>query len=335
MSTEAEASDMPVVPALFRHRKRNDWGRAILAWDRTVKRAYQFEDGELRIMAEGFFGMMEEIDVPADEARNVVRTLVGHLDAGEARRILRSQGGGASMSLQDQIGLFKAMFPAGFQDPQWLAKTRGEGAKRHLKRHRNRVITDAKEMLGKENLNRLLMEHKATEVVEAAESIMSRTDLVTAAQLKPFSSVAPKNHPELAKGISEFLYGSHGDAERVTAWVQLLNRVMGAPPAWQLATVLLGLVRAEEHVPVRPTSFRDQARYMAPRVTCSNSPDGATYARLLSMTHAVRDRLLEAELKPADFVDVHDFIRVTLGSTARAKWDEAKKSIEAEGAAAA
>ena len=121
------------------------------------------------------------------------------------------------------------MFPAGFQDPQWLAKTRGEGAKRHLKRHRNRVISDAKEMLGKENLDRLLMEHKATEIVEAAESIMSRTDLVTAAQLKPFSSVTPKNHPELAKGIQEFLYGSHGDAERVTAWVQLLTRGDGYP----------------------------------------------------------------------------------------------------------
>ncbi|HMR08491.1 MAG TPA: hypothetical protein PKA88_22075 [Polyangiaceae bacterium] len=332
---DADAPETPFVPALFRHRKRKDWGRAILAWDRNVKRAYQFEDGELRIVAEGFFGLMEEIDVPADDARSVVRTLVGHLDASEARCIMRQQSGRATMSLDDQMGLFNAMYPGGFQDPQWLAKTRGEGAKRHLKRHRNRVIAEAKESLAKENMDRLLVEHKASEIIAAAESVMARTDLVSAAQLKPFSSIDPKHHTDLASGLRDLLYGSHGDAERVTAWVQLLTKTMGVAPAWQLATVLLGLVRSDEHLPIRPTSFRDQARYMAPRVTCSNSPDGATYARLLSMSHAVRDRLLEAGLKPADFVDVHDFIRVTLGSAAKAKWEEAKKSVESDDVAAA
>lgn len=323
--------DEPKLPALFQHKKRKEWGLAIMAWDRKVKRAFQFEDGEVRILAKGFYGLMEEVDKPADEARSVVRRLVGRLDAREARRILRQQGALPSMTFDDQLAVFRATYPKGFDDPAWLEKMRGEGVKRTLKRHRNAVIELAHELLAKDQLDRLLMENDYTEIYDRALKVMSATDLVSAAQLKPMKAMAPERHRTFALGLHSVLYEPMGHAEKMAAWFAVLTDVLRGTPSWQLATVLPSLIHTAEHITVRPSSIRDQARWLAPRVTCGNTPDGHVYSRLLSMTEGAKDRLIEAGFVPHDLVDVGDFIHFTLSSASKKKWEEAKRSLDTDG----
>ena len=46
----------------YRHRMRPKWGLAILAWDTGDKRGFQFEDGQVRIIKDGFYDLMIEVE---------------------------------------------------------------------------------------------------------------------------------------------------------------------------------------------------------------------------------------------------------------------------------
>jgi len=49
------ATDDTLVPSIFAHATRLDWGVGVLAWEDGGKRGYLFADGEERTLASGFF----------------------------------------------------------------------------------------------------------------------------------------------------------------------------------------------------------------------------------------------------------------------------------------
>jgi len=51
---------------LRRHAKRPDWGLAIAVWKREGRTAYQFEDGNLRALANDYTHFMTPVDRPRD-----------------------------------------------------------------------------------------------------------------------------------------------------------------------------------------------------------------------------------------------------------------------------
>ncbi|MCB9581206.1 MAG: hypothetical protein H6717_29525 [Polyangiaceae bacterium] len=332
--TQHPEPEEPRAPALFRHKKRKEWGLAILAWDRGVKRAFLFEDGELRVIARGFFGMIEEIDRPADEARALIRKLSAHLDAHAARALLGSDSASA-MTFDDQIGVFRALYPGGFAGDEWQKGVRGKGQKRPLKRHRDAAIARAQELLAKDVMDKKLLAGDASSVVADIISVLDGTDLVSKAQIRPLTKVAPARHEELARATHDLLWGPDEEVPRMASFISTLESLMGTTPSWQLVTALPALVHPKQDVPVRPSRFRDQAKYMAPRVTLANTPDANVYSRVLGMATMIRDRLQDAGLEPQDLVDVHDFVCLTLSPKAQKQWDDAKSSLAAADAEAA
>jgi hypothetical protein len=323
------------MPALFRPKKRKEWGLAIMAWDRKIKRAFLFEDGELRVIAKGFFGMIEEVDRPADEARALVRKLSAHLDAHSARALLGTDGA-PSMTFDDQLGVFRALYPEGFAGDNWKKTVRGTGKKRPLKRHRDAAIARAKELLAKDVLDKKLLGNEYSSVVEDLVAVLDGTDLVSKAQVQPLKEAPAERHAELARAAHDLLWGPEKDVTRMASWIGTLSSLAkNTTPSWQLVTTLPALVHPDKHIAVRPSRFREQAKYMAPRVTLANTPDANVYGRVLSMVGIIRDRLSEAGLEPSDLVDVHDFVSLTLSPKAQKQWDEAKASVDDKAAEAA
>jgi hypothetical protein len=314
-------TDEPIEPTpLFEHAKRPEWGLAIMAWERNKRRAYQFQDGKLRLIKEGYYHLMQEVDRPADSALEITKSLKDKLGVSEARRevVKKARAKGKKiLTLKDQITIFNIMYPNGFQGEEWDANIRGEGEGRRLKRHREPALQDAKVRLSKEALEPLIEGEQYTEVINTALDVLKKTSLVRPVHLKPLKELAKTKHPDLAKAIFDLFWGSGKYSMRFDAFVRVLSSNGRVDCPWPLATVLPALVHPKEHVCVRPSSFRRQARWMAPRLEYSSHPEGKQYIRFRKMARAVGRRLKEAELKPRDLVDVYDFIRLTLRPSAK------------------
>ena len=72
--------------ALYTHVKRPKWGLAILAWEGRESRHYQFQDGQLRTIKDGWYHLLEPVDEPYDSARDIVRDLKSMLRIERVRR---------------------------------------------------------------------------------------------------------------------------------------------------------------------------------------------------------------------------------------------------------
>jgi hypothetical protein len=295
--------------ALYVHRKRPRWGFALLAFDHDDKRGYQFEDGKLRLFKRGFYRMLQEVDPPIDKRRPVLEHLNRALGRREARM---ASGGELLIPLSEQVALFKEQHPGGFAGEAWTKTMRGVGAKRTLKRHRDSAVKLARKRLSAGALTRLIEAARYDEVLEALSAVLEQTSLVTAAKLKPLREAPAYRRRQIAEALHELLHGEGALEQRFERFVASLGA-----SSWELATIPLALVYPESHVCIRPSVFKQQAIWMAPRLQHARQPDARCYGRYLEMARAVSAALEGAGIKPQDLLDVHDFIYATLRPAAR------------------
>ncbi len=319
--------ETPKTFAVFEHEKRREWGLGVLAWETSTKRGYVFENGQLRILVRAFYPLMREVDRPIEEIRALVATLKPELDA--ARAELGSSAHPARressppMSFEEQLELFRAAFPGGFEDPQWVEQQRGTNAKKRLVAHRDPAIADAQKLLGAEALEARIASQAFRSIQDDIWTLLKRTDLLPSAELALLRTPEPERQRALSLMVMELLHGGGDYGTRFDRFVVTFQQAFGKPAGWQFATALPALVEPSEHVAVRPTAFRAQARWMAPGSSLPKSPNSAGYRRCLAMAKHVATRLTEQNQPPRDLMDVYDFIRIT--AKPRSKQAAAKK----------
>lgn len=313
---------------LYEHVKRNDWGVAILAWERDGRRAYQFEDGKLRVFKDGYYDLLKEVDRPADETRALMGELNKKLGRSQQRR-KAEESGETMLSFEQQLGIFGELYPAGFEDPKWLNKIRGAEVARRLKRHRDPAIAEAREKLSAAALDELIAAESFETIHERLVALIEGTNLVTPKQLEPLRALEQDRRRGFAAALRELLWGEGAYTIRFERFMSAMRSLNSATrPGWQLCSVISALVHPDEHICIRPSSFREQARWMAPRLEHDRRPNAELYGRYLSMAMAVRERLNESGMPPRDMMDVHDFMWNTLRPSA-------KKSVEDDAETAA
>lgn len=305
--------------AVFQHAKRQEWGLGILAWEDRAKRGYLFENGQLRIVAEEFYSLMREVDRPEDEVRALYDALRPELEA-----VARSAGfqvrtpkrAGRALTFDDQLAAFRREYPDGFEDPAWLQGLRGLGAKKRLPKHRDAALASATEELSASAIRGAIEASKPRAVVELVRATLRRTDLVPAAELAILDPQSTRA-TTFAESLLALLHGDGGFVTRFDAFLYESEASFGSRPGWQLATVLPALVHPNDHFCVRPGSFREQAKWMAPRLTLERVPSGSAYMRCLSVAKLVWTRLTESAERPRDLMDVYDFVRLTTRPAAK------------------
>lgn len=330
-SAPASTSNESSLPPLYQHSVRTEWGLAILAWERDGKRAYQFEDGKLRIFKKGYYELLEEVDRSVGDASAVVADLNRQLGRSE-NRIEREEAGvegKALLSFEDQCEIFTRLYPGGFQGDTWLSDVRGKDAGRRLKRHRDAAIADAQAKLSVEELDRMIGAEDYAAVCSTLAKVFSGTDLVSSKRAKSLGTLPPDKQKMIALALRDLLYGEEEYVMRFRRWSRSLRTSLGKI-SWQLATVPSALITPDQHVCVRPSAFREQAAWMAPRLDIEARPNAEVYQRLLDMALAVAGKLGERGLAPRDLIDVYDFMWTTLRPASRKVLDR-----EVEPAAAA
>ncbi|MFT5430347.1 MAG: hypothetical protein ACI9OJ_001021 [Myxococcota bacterium] len=313
--------------ALFEHTKRSQWGLAILAWEAPDTRGYQFQDGELRTFKLGYYQLLKEVDRPFSEAQVVHRELGAKLDLSIARKEIIAEtaekGKPNLMTVADQVMIFNHLFPNGFRGETWSKDVRGEGASRALKKYRDPAIKKAAELLNAERLNAAIAAGEFDQILDDATLVARTTSLVPASKdwsiLKEFQGEGAE---AFARALVDLLHGEANFGGRFARFAALLEDGGG----WIIVTLFLGLLNPDEHIIVRPSSFRQQAQWMAPRLRNATEPEAMSYVRFLGMAQRVREELVAADADPRDLIDVHDFIWHTMRPSARKMLPELKKA---------
>lgn len=304
-------------PTFVRHTKRDSWGVGVFLVDEDGKRAYQFEDGQLRQFKEGFFHLLApEVSVDFKTRGRLIRLAKR---AGYPLDGLASEAEQKTNGLRDQIVLFKRLYDGGFQGDAWKASARGVDAKRHLKRHRNEASRFAKAELAKDRIDALMEANGFVDVRDAISAVFDKSDVVPKSQRDAWAKL--QINRTVTEAIRDFLHAGDDHVRRFDSLVAELRRAGMEKPAWQGLTMARALMRPEEHIYIRQNYVKEQmdrCSLSAPSIT---SPCGRTYEAYRSAMVEVKTALEKAELKPTDMLDVMDFVCTTLLKKNREKLD--------------
>lgn len=312
----SESAEPSAPPPLVRHSRREQWGRALMLWEREDKRAYQFEDGEVRVFAEPFFKLLVPAKKPDPVLRQELKAKAvagGHI---EGTKVAGKKGKatGPVPTLEDQIAVFDQLYPDQFHGTRWTEEHRERLAGRRLKRLRNPAIAEAKEALSREALSELLEAGKYGEVVQRMVEVVGNTDLATKQQLAAFENL-PEDK-ELAEALFGFLHDMReGDLATMARLRRALARHDVKKLAWTALTGPRALLHPQDHMCVRPSVVRAQAKLINPRFKPGPVPCAEDYARCLELVMGVQERLTKAGFGPRDLFDVTAFMKVTLSGS--------------------
>jgi hypothetical protein len=306
-------------PPLLQHSVRADWGVGVLAGEKDGKHRYLFENGEERTLAGGFTAMMIRVEEPSDEQRAAYARMRGILAARAPSDGVRPAG----LDFGAQLMTFHGTFPGGLSGPRWVADVRGEGAPARSPRHRAPLIEEASQLLSQKSLDSLASAQHFTEIWDSVAKVLSRTDLVSAAQLK-LKQPRDEQARALALAVRELLYGGAAYDVRFDRFCAAFAAAFGAPPRWELATALSAVVHPTEHVCVESTTFRKQMKASGSHRPVALQPSGSGYASFLAVVRMVANKLSEHGELPRDLFDVRDFITLTLKPIPKKKAKPAK-----------
>lgn len=319
MTAEAAESQSSESSQLFRHEVRPEWGLALLAWECSDKKAYQFDDGKMRIFKKGYHSFMKPVEVEASVESRVTTELEDTLEArkGERRKPLETV-----YPFSDQLKIFDKLYPEGFQGEKWTEKHRGVGASSRLKRHRQPALEDAREKLGKEDLDELVEAGRAGEIIDRAVAVLKPSNLARLGRVKQLDELEGEQRENAGEALRDLLYSDIRFGTRFRDWLRALKAGLEKRPSWRLVTALPALVHPEDHVCVRQSAFRREAAVFGPSRLYSRRPKRTAYQNYLRISKQTWERLEEEGYSPRDFLDIHDFIWATLRPSAEKHLEE-------------
>jgi hypothetical protein len=163
---------------------------------------------------------------------------------------------------------------------------------------------------------KLIAETDYAEIIRRVDELLTATSLVNKRQLQPVKLLDPRGQRLVATALCEVLYGDVETSRAMQALIDAFASV-GKGVSWQLATALPALVQPNKHFCVINSVAGQQVKWMAPRLKMNKTPSGKLYVRLLAMAGRIREELDKRDLTARDYLDVCDFVWLTLRPKSR------------------
>lgn len=315
-SAEADPTDVP----LYRHSKRPRWGVALKAWQLGHKVVYQFEDGALRRFRAEYEHLFEPVEMGDAERTVAVEMLLDELSERSTEDDDATVSASAVLSRTDyvpaQVELMRDQFPGGFEDQEWRTEQRGDGADRRIKRHLLPAVEDATESLSEEHLA-ARVENDPASIWRDAMDLLGRTDLVTPSQLAAYKDLSDEDAATMGVALFERLYGEKSERTRFRRFARAGAKVTGERMGWSIATVIPALVQPGKEMVVRASVARSFIKLFDLDIGLPKYATYPAYRRYRRLVRALKVQLESDGLSPADLLDVHRFLRITLKNSAR------------------
>jgi hypothetical protein len=292
-------------PSLFSHKKRADWGVGVLSGQEDGKRRYLFEDGEERIMGAGGIQLMFKVEHPDRDQQATCARLMALLAKRDGRSEPAETAAAGAAALLKQLERLHKKYPGGFFSKEW----RSDEKNMHARQTRTTTAPKLQAELSLKNFEKLERAQRYEVICNHVINLLGESGLTTG-PLKPVTNADQQR--VLAEKTRELLHGRDTYDTRFDRFVGAYESVFHEAPSWQTATALPALMSPIDHVYVEPTSFRKQLKALSRYSAFAARPNGAAYARCLSMAQALANMLAARSEVPRDLLDVHDFVRISV-----------------------
>ncbi len=286
----------------YAHTQKPEWGAALIAWEEDGKRGYRFEDGELRVFKEGYFDRLAIQEISAERLARLRATLPETAAIELTPPPVMASGSG--MSVDEQLDYFLRTFPGGFTGEAWQARSQGRA-------DRAAAVARAQKDFDRHRLRKFIVSKESEPCVTEMCALLASTDLITPKELGLLDRLPYYTTSVLAECLVDLLWSDQEPILSFAAWSNILTKATGGRPSWILTTAPLALLRPDQHVAVKSTSFVAQAQISAPALRLDRTPAWAMYERALAMAKALFEDLDRAGARPRNLLDVHDFIVMT------------------------
>jgi hypothetical protein len=199
---------------------------------------------------------------------------------------------------------FLRFFPGGFEDETYVDWERGYKQEAHER---------WAAALGRMEFRSLLNREAFDEIAATAVKIESRTNLLFSFEKMALRDAvrSPDGARAFSEGLYELLYGRGNEARRFDAWcavVGSLPRRQTRVLTWPVVTVFPFIAKPDTHIFVKPRVTQVAAREYDYPFTYVTRPNWATYEEVLQFAERIRRD--QADLHPADYIDLQGFIWV-------------------------
>lgn len=301
-------SESTYAPRLFVHDRRPDWGVAVIAQDRAVKRSYLFQDGQLRTFSKRFLHLFRPANKPADVARRVARTLGAQVEQKVESSPKERE---ARASFEQQCRAFRHFYPQGFYDPAYMKRFR-TNPKRRRKSHADAGVADARRLLARDRTQAMLDADNPIGIYEAAMKVVDAVHFCTKRNKTILKKLTPERREIFGRALHGLLH--HEDEPYFNRFARFMVAFEGLAklPSWTAVTLFTGLMHPQRHAVVHARTFDLQARAIAPSLLFEREPSAGIYDRLQDLAEEVRMTLESHGFQPRDLIDVHHFIKLSL-----------------------
>lgn len=212
---------------------------------------------------------------------------------------------------------FLKRFPAGFEDPDFIARERNYKLEAHAL---------VEKSLAPAVVNDLIDDGKYQEVCARARAVVQMTKLIDHRETSALNTSTREvaNAEEYARGLNELLYGSAEFRPRFEQFVAALQRLGGAK--WPLVTYFPFIAFPAEHMFLDPEATKAVAASCGVELSYRPTPNWKTYEALQRLIGVLEENL--ADLEPRDRIDLQSFIWY---ATRKGKYAERPEAAGAAG----
>ncbi len=306
-SGQFDGSELTV---LYHHVNKPEWGVGVALKEEEGKVSIQFEDGKVRAFPEAYYHFIENSPKPSDQAQVLIAELIAMSPIGQAASGKKKARKPVTPAVvfEEQVTHFLELFPGGFESDAYKEAHRKRSSGAQTKKHRDRIVDKTIKWLGPDAWDK-----SADELFKYAVKIANYSDMIPSKERKAFEAIEAVHHEPVMAALQNLLHGEHAVEYRLDAFFLTLRRAIGEQPSWIMGTYFLGIFHNNQFPLVKRDIYRKQAAAIAPNVDVPKKPSGAAYRRIIDMMSVLRDSLSKRDgLTPADLLDVHNFVSLTL-----------------------
>lgn len=298
---------------LFKHELRPAWGVGLWVREEQNRRRLRFEDGEMRSFRRGYYHLLQPVDGSEIDLDEVYQRIASEhellaAEAAEAKPLKPPV-----MTFEQQVQVFRELYPAGFADEDYLDAHRHPLEGRTSRKSQvEGAIAAAAERLSAEVMQAALDEGNIEELHESVLSVLRSSSIMKPTDIAPLTKLSVDDQKLYVEALFAILHGDGRQRERFDHWIRVLRQLTKSELGWPIVTALMALKDPEQHVMVKPRVFQLQARSLAPSERLKKEATRRGYRVGRRIALATQKALREADLNPTDFFDVSNFIWETL-----------------------